>query len=493
MIVQGERRKVGRNRDSRVVMVSLMLSMVIATALWAHQALLRSHPARGERVAEAPTLLQLVFREPIQAAFTRITLLGPDSLAVPLGDLRVEGDSANIAALPLPGSLKAGRHLVNWRTTGSDGHAVTGSYDFEVLASAVPPPAPAPDAGGRAAVGTVVPGVGPLQPTLAVEGWPYVLVRWVSFASLLGVLGAAFFRLVVLPGFRRGAIDGAVDEGYGLVEATARFGRTASLLLGVATLARLGAQALTMLDPSEPRTLGWFAALLGGTSWGRAWLLQMAAVFLAWWAFRRADRPGSRAVWTATLIAALILGIAPAFSGHAIATPEWTLVAIAADSLHVLAAGGWMGGLAVMLLVGIPAILRTAQSDQAGLVARLVNAFSPPALVLGGLVAASGLVGAWLHLGAISDLWSTTYGQVLSLKLMGVGLLFGLGALNFLRVRPSLGQDAGTTRLRRSAGWELTVGIVVVLITAILVALPTAMTMNPMQIHETRVIPSTPQ
>lgn len=471
-----ERNPLRPPRGARIARVAVALSLTVATALYAHQTLLRSHPAKGEQVTESPTLLQLAFREPIQAVFTRITLLGPDSVDIPLGDLRIEGDSATIAVIPIAGQLSAGRHVVTWRTTGADGHAVSGSYDFEVLASAVLPIAPDQD--------TTAPEPGTVAnaregPVLAVEGWPYVLVRWLTFASLLGVLGAVFFRVAVLSTFQRTETEAGSGRTESLSQSTARFGRTAALVLGVATFARLGAQMLTMLDPADPLTLAWFSALLGGSIWGKGWMLQMAGLLVAWWGFGRAARANGGRGWAVAGTGALALAVTPALSGHAIATTERTLLAVSADTLHILAAGGWMGGLAVLVLVGLPTIRRTSSDAQAVAVARLVNAFSPPALVLGGLVGLTGVFGGWLHLGAISDLWTTRYGQTLALKLLVVGVLFGLGALNFLRVRPVLGQESGTRLLRRSAGLELATGIIVLLVTAVLVALPPAMTSTP--------------
>ncbi len=476
MMSSAEWRSPGPLRQRRVALVAMALSLTLATALYAHQTLLRSHPAKGEQVAEAPTLLQLIFREPIQAAFTKVTLLGPDSGVVSLGDLRVEGDSGTIAALPIVGSLAAGRHVVTWRTTGADGHAVSGSYNFRVLASAVQPTptrqvATPPEPGAVANTGT--------GPVLAVEGWPYVLIRWLTFASLLGVLGAVFFRVAVLATFQRSETEEGSGRTESLSQSTARFGRTAALILGVATFARLGAQMLTMLDPTDPLTMEWITALLGGSTWGKAWMLQMAGLLVAWWGFGQAARPDGERGWIVAGTGALALAVTPPLSGHAIATTERTLLAVSADTLHIVAAGGWMGGLAVLVLVGLPTIRRGSGDGQAVAVAGLVNAFSPPALVLGALVGLTGVVGAWLHLGALSDLWSTRYGQTLSVKLLVVGVLFGLGALNFLRVRPVLGQESGTRRLRRSAGLELVAGIIVLLVTAVLVALPPAMTSTP--------------
>jgi len=348
------------------------------------------------------------------------------------------------------------------------------------------------------AVGTVSP-VAPVQPVpnadpvLAVGDWPYVLVRWGTFVALLGVLGAVFFRWAVLPAFGRAELPGASRTQARLVRNTARLGRAAALILLVAAAGRLMAQALTMLDSTEPITAGWLFALLGATVWGRAWALQVAGAAIAWVGFGRAARSRLSSGWILATSAAFPLAVTPALSGHAVATPDWTLLAVAADTVHVLAAGGWMGGLALLVLVGLPTIQGGPSHNRAGTVARLVRAFSLPALILGGLVGLTGLVSAWLHLETIDSLWSTGYGRTLMVKLAVVGVLFGLGARNFLRVRPSLGQEEGTRRLRRSAGWELAVGIVVLLVTAVLVALPPSMTMDPMQIHEPTVIPDIPQ
>jgi putative copper export protein len=50
------------------------------------------------------------------------------------------------------------------------------------------------------------------------------------------------------------------------------------------------------------------------------------------------------------------------------------------------------------------------------------------------------------------------------------------GAYNWLRVRPSLGTETSTATLRKSATAELIIGLAVVVVTAILVAVPTPLT-----------------
>jgi putative copper export protein len=57
-------------------------------------------------------------------------------------------------------------------------------------------------------------------------------------------------------------------------------------------------------------------------------------------------------------------------------------------------------------------------------------------------------------------------------KLVVVGVVLGLGAWNWRRVRPSLGTEGGALKIRRSASTELAFAALVLLLTAILVSTP---------------------
>ena len=89
------------------------------------------------------------------------------------------------------------------------------------------------------------------------------------------------------------------------------------------------------------------------------------------------------------------------------------------------------------------------------------------------MVAVTGVVSAWLRLGAISALWDSLYGQVLLAKLAALALLAAVGYHNWRRVKPTLGTNEATVRLRRSATLELSAGLLIIIITAVLVATPT--------------------
>ena len=83
------------------------------------------------------------------------------------------------------------------------------------------------------------------------------------------------------------------------------------------------------------------------------------------------------------------------------------------------------------------------------------------------------LATAYIAAPSLSD--AVTDGGVLppdSLRALLAGVA-ALGFYNWRRVLPTLGDDAATHRLRRSARVELGLGLVVLLVTAVLVALPT--------------------
>ncbi|MEO7964997.1 MAG: hypothetical protein ABIT38_13925, partial [Gemmatimonadaceae bacterium] len=65
----------------------------------------------------------------------------------------------------------------------------------------------------------------------------------------------------------------------------------------------------------------------------------------------------------------------------------------------------------------------------------------------------------------------------LLVKLAILALVAITGFYNWRYVQPQLGTDLATARLKRSATVELTVALLVLLVTAILVASPTSMDM----------------
>ncbi len=144
------------------------------------------------------------------------------------------------------------------------------------------------------------------------------------------------------------------------------------------------------------------------------------------------------------------------------------------NPVHILAGALWLGTLFVLITVAVPTVMGGPQTgeEKALTIADLVYAFSPLALVAASVLVASGILTAVRHVKYVSALWTTSYGETLIVKLCVVAVVFGLGAWNWRRVKPTLGTPAAAERLKRSARRELTVAGLVLLITSVLVSLP---------------------
>jgi putative copper export protein len=186
-------------------------------------------------------------------------------------------------------------------------------------------------------------------------------------------------------------------------------------------------------------------------------LLTLAGLLLAW--------TGPRAGWPLAAIGIVGVAFQPAFLA------KWISLV---NPIHRLAAGLWIGTLFMLVVVGLVPLLRHEElRDRRGAIAAdMVNRFSPLALSMGGVVLVLGAITAWRHLPVISDLWTTPYGYALLVKLALVATVFGLGAFNWRRQRPTLGSESAAISLKRSARHELTVAALVLVATAILVSLP---------------------
>src|SRR5262249_22316966 len=108
----------------------------------------------------------------------------------------------------------------------------------------------------------------------------------------------------------------------------------------------------------------------------------------------------------------------------------------ALDWSHLLGASLWVGGL-VGLALSVP-LLSSHPSLPLGTAATVIRRFSGVALVCVGVMIASGLWTAWIHVGDPSLLLTTLYGRTLVAKLVLVGVLIALGALNLLWLLPRL-------------------------------------------------------
>jgi uncharacterized membrane protein len=169
--------------------------------------------------------------------------------------------------------------------------------------------------------------------------------------------------------------------------------------------------------------------------------------------------------WALASIGVLCVVLQPLYTGK---------LAGKINAIHILAASTWLGTLLVLTVIGIRGVIRsnTTGQQRAELVADLVNSFSPLALTAATIVGITGVTTAWLHLKRLSALYTTSYGIALIVKLILVAIVVALGAWNWRRVRPSLGNEGSENTIRRSATMELAFAALVLIATSVLVTLP---------------------
>lgn len=294
------------------------------------------------------------------------------------------------------------------------------------------------------------------------ESPAYVAIRSLMYLSALVVIGACAFVLLIAT--RVSHLSGDGVRVSAIAPAARRLGLIATVVLAVALVARLFAQAYTV---GEGQTLP-MQPMLRSTLWGWGWLLGAAATVLI--ASALAAARTSRLMWRAAALGTMALALSFSLTGHAASVESATALHVTIDAIHVMAAGGWLGTLLVTMLVGIPASLSLPTDVRARATAQLVNAFSTFALACVATLAVTGVVAAWTQLPNVPALWQSQYGLALCRKLIVLGCTGIVGVYNWRVIRPQL-EHAGTVRLlRRSAAVELTLGAVVVILTAVLVA-----------------------
>jgi putative copper export protein len=279
-----------------------------------------------------------------------------------------------------------------------------------------------------------------------------VLHEYVGFVGAFCIVGAAsFYFLLMRP---------ALSPSEAAMNAASR---SAAHIGAIGALLRLLAIAMSATTTMAEKHVSLGAALTGRPSMIAAEAMTVIAV-LAYALAATATRE-SRVAWIVAGIATLVVML-----GALVTTRLRSVV----NPIHVFAASMWIGTLIVLVASGITAALGSSMESVARgpAVAQLVNRFSTIALWSAGVLILTGVTTAWMHLGTISALWTSIYGETLIAKLCFVAAVFALGAYNNRRLKPSLGTEQAGRRLSRTATVEIAIAAVVLIVTAVLVNLP---------------------
>lgn len=169
-----------------------------------------------------------------------------------------------------------------------------------------------------------------------------------------------------------------------------------------------------------------------------------------------------------TIAGGLAIAASFAFDGHTSGADQ-AGVAQASSIIHVLAGGVWFGGLVVLADTLGRRWRAAVPTDAAATVLR----FSRSAVFAVVLVALAGVALAWSIIDTPSELFSSSWGRVLLVKVGLVAAVVGLGAYNHFIGVPAIesnpDDEPSAVRLRRIVVIEATILVIVVVVAAVLV------------------------
>jgi len=413
----------------RALLALLAVALIAPAAASAHATMKEATPAEQGRVDAPPREVTLRFDQSVVAPADAIVVLGADgkkhSGAV------TQSNRDTIVRAHVTGLVAGEAYTVRWRIVSADGHVATGVFTFGV-------------------------GVDPPPPTEAVGSsgmtWRDDVARWALFASLALMIGVVGIRLLVLPPL----VDARVERRVHLLGTLGAF---LALNAGIAGFVIRSANALQVsgvdllyadLSPFAESTRFGTAFMVTTLGFGVCLTILVVAWVL--------DLPLLR--WPAFLLAVGLVWGYP-LSGHQATEPNSTALGEIADWVHLVTAMLWVGGVLTLALVVWPLApdLRRAAFLR----------FSRIAVVLIGVLLVAGTVVAIERLPEVADLWQTSYGRTLLVKIGLVLVALAWGGFHHTFVRPRLERGEMPRGVGRSLLGESAVAMVVLLAAAVLV------------------------
>jgi copper transport protein len=358
-----------------VVLVSVVAALSLPAQASADATVVATIPRPGDNLRAAPALVDLQFSENLNRSFSNADVLAPDG-----SRFRSEPARDQEIVVPVVGNQR-GVYGVEWVAVSAvDGHVLHGAFNFGV-------------------------GVAPRQAGALERTTPSPAdiaagaLRWLEYLGLIGSIGIMVVRRLAANPPRitwarpsmEIALAAAFAGGLGVVTSEA-VGVSGSVPGAIAYLAS---------DPTE-----WLRA-------GRVVAEGVALLFCL---------RGVRFVAPLALFAAAAL----AFAGHS-AGVRPPAGAVFTDALHVLSAGVWAGGIIALSTLRPPG----GWSGEEG--RALLGRFGRVALLAFAITALTGVLRAIAELSGLADLWTTSYGLVLSVKSAGVLAMLVLSALVWRR------------------------------------------------------------
>ncbi len=413
-----------------LVVAAAAVALALPAAASAHATLSSSSPEAQSSLDASPREIVLRFDQSVTAVADAIVVLARDGAVV--SGPAATADGGRELRAPVNGGLPRGAYTVRWRALSADGHIISGVYTLGVGVPA-PPPTEAVGAGGLTARDDVA--------------------RWGSFAALAILVGPLVVLLVVLRGLDPGP---RALRAFYLCAAVGAFAVIDVGIIGFVIRADNALQSsfadllYADLTPFSEKTRFGIAFLVSLVGFG-----VVAALALLAWTFDI-----RRLLWPVLLLS-LVLASGFSLSGHQATEPNSSWATQLADWLHLVAAAVWAGGVLALALIVWPLAPALRRAAFLG--------FSRIAVVLVAVLVLAGTYLSIVRLPEASDLWTTSYGRLLLLKIAVVSLALAWGGVHHVFVRPRLEEGRVPSAVGRSLVGESAVAMAVLLVAAVLV------------------------
>lgn len=386
-------------RLAAALAVALAAVLSAARPADAHVNISSSSPPDGAVLASVPELVTLEFSGTVSQQLAEITVTNSTAKPVTISGLTLDASGTQLlVALP---ELPDDSYRVAYSVRDPlDLHLTTGSIVFGVGCETLP-------AGGAP--------VTPIKPIGSA-------LRWIAMAGILLALGAASVAL----GHGRSITDGS--ERVGVIS------RSLSLVLvGVTTAAvgELSSALYQILDVGAPLTDTARKVMLSSAFGTRVLIALQLAIALA--LITRMAKPvlthrrGPPTTMLDVVPLLLLLGmvVVAAFGGHPAAGGPFA-VGVGLRAAHLAAVGLWVGGLGALVIV----LPKAGQIGRQELMRSFTKLAAPAAVI----AITSGLVLAGREVTSLTALLTTTFGAVLSAKVLLVAAALVFGTRHALRI-----------------------------------------------------------
>lgn len=390
-----------RLRALVAVVVAMLFTVLFAGPAAAHANLLSATPSDTSVVQEAPTQITLTYDEGVGTQTGAVKVLAPDGTRVDTGEVALSDGGRTVTAALQP-NLARGTYTILWRVLSEDSHSIFGASSFSVGA-------PSATVAGAAAAAEASGG-------LAAE-YALGVGRFLLYVGLTLLVGGLAFLMVLWPAGRSvRTVRRMLWAGWGLITVATV---AAVLLQGPYTA---GAPLGSVFDPS-------LIASVLGTRYGIASVLRLVLLAGIALLLVRLDALRHPVVATVTGIVVFAMLLTVSALGHS-GAGDLVPLAMVADSLHLVAMAGWLGGLAMLGLIvlrrnAFAGVAAGASPDPRTLLPR----WSRFATVAVAVLVVTGTFTAWRQVRHLDALISTTYGWTLLIKLALVAVVLLLAAV----------------------------------------------------------------